>query len=182
MALTEEQYRNLIDTIRTGFLNCRPSEKVATCLVLEANLGLRISDILELRLDDIIADGDRYRLDIVEIKTKKRRTFTVPIQIRSYLQDYCLRHSIRPDEKLFDISERQVQRKLQQAADYLGYKRIGTHSFRKFFATRIYLNNNYNIVLVKELLQHSTATITQRYIGIGHQELENALRNNLEII
>lgn len=182
VALTDEQYRNLIDAIRSGFIGCRPSDRAATCLMLEANLGLRISDILNLRLDDIIADGDRFRLDIVEQKTGKKRTFTVPIQIRSYLQNYCRRYGIRPEDRIFDISERQVQHKLQQAADYLGYNRIGTHSFRKFFATRIYVNNNYNIVLVQKLLQHSDSTITQRYIGLGSEELENALKNNLEII
>ena len=30
---------------------------------------MRISDILNLRLDDIVRDGDRYRLEIVEQKT-----------------------------------------------------------------------------------------------------------------
>lgn len=49
----------------------KPNKKIATALTLEANLGLRISDILQLRLSAIIRDGDRYRLNIVEQKTKK---------------------------------------------------------------------------------------------------------------
>ena len=49
LALTEEQYKEIIDTIRTGFLSSRPNQRIATALVLEANLGLRISDILQLR-------------------------------------------------------------------------------------------------------------------------------------
>jgi integrase len=62
--------------------------------------------------------------------------------------------------------------------DHLGYTGISTHSFRKFFATQIYANNDYNIVLVQKLLQHSTAAITQKYIGIQPQQLENALQNH----
>ena len=67
-ALTEEQYRDIIDTMRTGFSGCRPNNRIATALVLEANLGIRISDILNLKLKDIVKDGNRYRLDIIEIK------------------------------------------------------------------------------------------------------------------
>ncbi len=182
VALTEEQYKELITVIRTGFLSYRPHEQVATALVIEANLGLRIGDILKLHLTDIIRDGDRYRLDIVEEKTDKKRTFTVPSEIMAYIQDYCIKNEIKPNQRIFNLTERTVQRHLEAAADYLEYQDIGTHSFRKFFATRIYVNNNYNISLVQELLQHSSAAITQRYIGIGSLELENAIKNNLNLL
>ena len=65
-ALTTEQYKEIIQTMREGFCGCRPNERIATALVLEGNLGLRISDILNLRLADIVRDGDRYRLEITE--------------------------------------------------------------------------------------------------------------------
>lgn len=71
VALTREQYQAIIQTMKQGITGCRPNERVATALVLEANLGLRISDIIHLRLADIIKDGERYRLSIVEQKTKK---------------------------------------------------------------------------------------------------------------
>lgn len=48
-ALTTEQYKEIIQTMREGFSGCRPNERIATALVLEGNLGLRISDILQLR-------------------------------------------------------------------------------------------------------------------------------------
>ena len=70
-ALTTEQYIEIITTMKEGFCGCRPNERIATTLVLEANLGLRISDILRLHLADIVRDGDRFRLDIVEQKTGK---------------------------------------------------------------------------------------------------------------
>ena len=78
-ALTTEQYKEIIHTMREGFCGCRPNERIATALVLEGNLGLRISDILKLRLCDIVRDGDRYRLEITEKKTGKQRIFTVPM-------------------------------------------------------------------------------------------------------
>ena len=94
-ALTNEQYKDIIRTLRTGFLGCRPNERIATALVLEGNLGIRISDIIKLRLCDIVHDGDRYRLEIIEKKTGKRRVFTVPLVIQQYIENYCLRNGIK---------------------------------------------------------------------------------------
>lgn len=142
VALSREQYNEIIDTLRTGFSGCRPNNRIATALVLEANLGLRISDIIHLKLNDIVKDGDRYRLDITEQKTGKKRTFTVPIEIYSYIQQYCIDNDIKSNEVIFNVSERAVQKQLKIVCDYLGYENISTHSFRKFYATNIYVNNN----------------------------------------
>lgn len=180
-ALTEEQYNDIIDTMKKGFTGCRPNNKIATALVLEANLGIRISDILNLKLNDIAKDGNEYRINIVEIKTKKKRIFTVPIEIYTYIQSYCIDNNIRPDEIIFPISERAVQKHLKLVCDWLGYKDIGTHSFRKFFATEIYKNNDYNILLVQKLLQHSTVAVTQRYISLSSKEIETALKNHIRL-
>ena len=87
IALTIDQYNEIIDTMRNGFTGCRANSRIATALVLEANLGLRISDILKLRLKDIIKDGNRYRLDIIEQKTGKERNFTVPTEIYNYIKN-----------------------------------------------------------------------------------------------
>jgi len=74
-----------------------------------------------------------------------------------------------------------VQQRLQDACDYLGLEGIGTHSFRKFFATQIYQNNGYDIALVQTLLQHSSPAITQRYIGIEPQRIEAALETHIRL-
>lgn len=186
VALTEEQYKNIIGTIYSGFICAdghivKPNKRIATALSLEANLGLRISDILQLRLSGIINDGNRYRLNIVEQKTKKKREFTVPIEIYSFIQNYALENNISPAAKLFNISERTVQNHLQLICEYLEYENISTHSFRKYFATSIYVNSNYNIELVRVLLQHSSTVTTQRYIGLQSKDIENALQNHIKL-
>ena len=178
-ALTEEQYNEIIDTMKTGFTGCRPNNRIATALVLEANLGIRISDILNLKLNDIVRDGDRYRLDITEIKTGKKRVFTVPLDIYSYIQTYCIDNGIKTDERIFPITERAVQKQLKIVCDWLDYTDISTHSFRKFFATEIYKDNDYNIILVQKLLQHSTPAVTQKYIGLSSKEIETALSKHI---
>lgn len=108
-ALTTEQYKEIIQTMREGFSGCRPNERIATALVLEGNLGLRISDILKLRPCDIVRDGDRYRLEITEQKTGKRRVFTVPLVIQQYIENYCLRHNIHRED-LISLSPSELYR------------------------------------------------------------------------
>lgn len=186
VALTEEQYRKIISTMRNGFVSIdghivKPNNRIATALSLEANLGLRISDILQLRLSDIVRDGDRYRLNIIEQKTKKKREFTVPMDIYIYIQNYALENNINPAAKLFDMSERAVTKHLKLVCDQLGYVGIGSHSFRKYFATSIYVNNQYDINLVRVLLQHSSTVTTQRYIGLQSKDIENALQNHIKL-
>ena len=130
----------------------------------------------------IIRDGNRYRLDIVEKKTKKKREFTVPADIYIYIQNYALENNIHPSAKLFAISERTVNKYLKLTCDYLGITGIASHSFRKYFATSIYVNNSYNIELVRVLLQHSSVVTTQRYLSIQTREIENALQNHIMLV
>lgn len=193
IALSEDQYTEIIQTMLTGSSLFRANRKIATALVLEANLGLRISDIVKLRLCDIVKDGERYRLDIIEQKTGKERNFTVPQSLYSYIQQYCIDNEIKSKELLFprsktvkniSITTTAVQKHLREVCDYLGMGdlNISTHSFRKFYATRVYENNDYNIVMVQRLLQHSTPAITQRYIGLGSKDLEEAIENSLLLV
>lgn len=186
VALTDQQYIDIITAIKSGFCHAgreyKPNERIATALTLEANLGMRISDILQLHYCDIIKDGDRYRLDIEEIKTGKARTFTVPDEIREFIDQYRVRNRMSEQQRLFDLSERQIQEHLKVACEYLGLTGISTHSFRKYFATQIYINNGYNIELVRQLLQHSSTAVTQKYIGIQQKQVETALQNHIKLL
>ena len=108
-----------------------------------------------------------------------RSSFTVPKEIYSYLILYYKELGIGRNKKLFDISERAIQKHLSKVCEYLDLYNVSTHSFRKFFATSIYINNDYDIVLVQKLLQHSNVAVTQKYIGIGDSGVEMALNNHI---
>ena len=183
-AVSKQEFEKIIYTIRTGFTlpdnrRVKPNDRIATALTLQANLGLRIGDVVKLKLSDIVLENGRYHLAITEEKTGKVRNFTVPSEVYIYIQNYALEHSLKPKQRLFDLSVRTVQNHLQLTCEYLGIYGLGTHSFRKFFAQTIYENNNYDIVLIKELLQHSSVAITQRYVGVGSQRIEKALQNHI---
>lgn len=183
VALTQEQYQEIITTMQTGGQGFRPNHRIAAALMMETNLGLRIGDILQLKLSDIVRDGGRYRLNIVEEKTGKKRTFTVPPAVYAWIRDYADQNGIEKSERLFPVTVRAVQKHLKLVCDYLEIEEdISTHSFRKLFATTLYNENNHDLVLVQNLLQHSSPAITRRYIGISEERMEQALSRNVNLI
>lgn len=185
VSLTEEQYKECIALIRSGFelngVSVRPNSRIATVLVLQACLGLRLGDTLQLRMTSFIKDGNRWRLDIVEQKTKKVRVFTTPVDVYSFIQEYAYANNIGKDAKLFDISERQVERHINKVFTKMNLplRNYGTHSMRKLFATKVYQDNNYDIKLVQTLLQHSSPATTALYIGISQKNVEDALAGTI---
>lgn len=180
-ALTTHQYQTIIRTIKTGRGSLRANPRIAAILTTEANLGMRIGDVLKLRLSDIVRDGGRYRLNIIEEKTGKKRTFTVPDEVYNFLKTYSSENSIPVGDYLFPVSVRAVQKHLKAVCEVLGYENVSTHSFRKWYATDIYEQNNHDIVLVQQLLQHSSPNVTRRYIGISDERIETAIANHVLI-
>lgn len=195
MALSVEDYTAIIDTITAGFQyedetgrkhTFRANEQLAVILKTEAVLGIRIGDVLNLRLTDIVKDGKGRRLDITEEKTGKERTFVVPKEVYAMLYDFMADNNRKKSDLLFatgkdgnrKVTERAVQKALKTVADYLGIENVGTHSFRKTFARNIYEDNGCNIELVRQALQHSSVVVTQRYIGVSSKQMSEALTNN----
>lgn len=181
----DTEYDAIIETIRNGFeyrgIRHKPNIRIAMGLQLERNLGLRISDVLRLTLDSFVRVGDKYRINIYEKKTGKYRDFLVPVEVYTLIVEYACKQGLGSKARLFAITERMVSEHLKLACQYLGYKGIGTHSFRKAFATQAYTNSDYNAEVVRRLLQHSSVVTTQRYIGVGDKEIEDALLKTVKI-
>lgn len=170
--ITNKEYQTIITTLREGYMNKRINTQVPDILVLEANLGLRVGDVLRLTKDNFIKVGEGYILRIIEQKTSKVKEFTVPQKVMEFIDTI---------ELPFTVSARTVRKTIQDVCDYLGYKDIGSHSFRKLFATNLYELNN-NIELVREALNHSDIAITQRYIGVDKREVSAAVEQIVNIL
>ena len=97
-AIDEDTYKLIIATMKNGFthegVQYKPNERIATVLVLEYNLGLRVGDILQLKVDSFVKDGSRYRLDMYEQKTNKYSNFTVPNEVYQFVLDYAYKNHI----------------------------------------------------------------------------------------
>lgn len=178
-ALSEEEYIEFIETMKEGFTGFRPNEHVAMALSVEAATGLRISDVLLLRPSSIVKYDREWHFNIVEKKTRKPRNFLVQDYVAINLKLYCAERGITGDDLIFPFKVRNVQARVAKVADYLDMKNISTHSFRKFFATKIYTENGNNIELLRKILQHSSVADTQRYIGVDTQKINEALAGHV---
>lgn len=186
VSMTMDEYRAFMTAVTEGFSyqdaegkphKFRPNAQLAMILQTEAVSGMRISDVLNLRLDSIVKDGKQYKFNVTEQKTGKARNFTVSKELYNTLREYALNNGIRRTDNLFTIGERAVQKQIGIVADHLGLANISTHSFRKCFAKNAYEVSGYNIELVRELLQHASTTTTQRYIAMSQRDIEKALQN-----
>lgn len=186
LAVNKDDYNRIIDTIQNGYtgkdgVKHRPAPHMAACLVIQANLGCRIGDILHLSLSSLVRDGDHYRLDIVEQKTGKARRHQVPEAVYSYIRAYCAENGINPERRIFQFSERAVQKALKAATEYLDIPQTSTHSFRKFAGQQIYKNSGHDIEATREFYQHGSVTITQTYIACSSERLTQAINKSINL-
>lgn len=180
-ALTDAEYHDIIDCIRNGYLEHRPNEQIATILTLEANLGCRINDVVNLTTDSFICDNGIWKLDIKEQKTGKSRYFIIPKPVKAFIDAWIEKRGISAHERLFSISAAAVWKAMRNVTAFLDLGKISTHSFRKKIASDIY-NKTHDIEVVREFLQHNSVTTTQRYIKRSSQQLEEAIANSVNII
>lgn len=179
--LTDQEYQDIIKYIRDGYCEHRPNPQIATILVLEANLGCRIGDILELRTDSVINDGGVWKLDIIEQKTGKSRNFIVPKPVKAFIDKWIETQAITTG-RLFTVSGQAVWKALRQVTDFLELKNVSTHSLRKYAANRIYENTGHDIEIVRSFLQHADTKTTMVYLKRSDPQLESAINNSVNII
>lgn len=172
------EYKQIIDLLLNGFTAkdnsiSRPNKQIALILQLQSSLGLRIGDVLSLKVNSF-RNG---KMEIVEDKTDKLQYREINSNVYNHIKDYALDNKLSPSDKLFDVGVRAVQRQLKIVCDYLGLENISTHSFRKLYATTAYEQSGNNLELVKELLNHTSIATTQRYIRVSQKEIDKASAN-----
>ncbi|MBQ8193588.1 MAG: tyrosine-type recombinase/integrase [Bacilli bacterium] len=175
--LSIEEYKQIIELIESGFTYTneddksehifRPNIQVSLALQLEANIGLRIGDILRLKVDSFRGN----KLEFIEQKTKKLQYRNVNPMIVSLIKDYAIEKGLKKNDYIFNISEKAIQKQLRIICKYLALDNISTHSFRKTYATLQYENSNYDIEAVRLLLNHSNISNTMRYIKANQQKV-----------
>ena len=71
------------------------------------------------------------------------------------------------------LLRQQAYKIINGVAKAVGIKEnIGTHTLRKTFGYHAY-NNGYDITLIQKLFNHSSPSVTLRYIGITQDEMDD---------
>ena len=155
------------------------SKRNLLLFLLGINSGLRISDILKLKIKDV---KNKQYIEIKEQKTGKCRKFLITNSYKTLLKEYI--NDKNEDEWLFPsqrgkraISRIQAYRIINLACEKAGItSRIGTHTLRKTFAYHFYKQNK-DVALLQNILNHSTPSITLRYIGINQDIIDKNFKN-----
>ena len=153
------------------------SDRDALLFMFGIYSGLRISDIIKLRVRDV---RGRDRIVVKETKTGKDKTIKINHALRKSIAAYV--QDKKDYEVLFKsrqginkpVSRQQAYNIINSAGKHFGLEHIGTHTMRKTFGFHIYQKTK-NITLVQKLLNHSSPEFTLTYIGMTEKAMEDAV-------
>ncbi len=151
--------------------------KYGLYFVLGINTALRVSDLIKLKVSDVLGS----HIELSEQKTKKRKKILIPDHVRAKILSFI--QGKKEDDWLFEAKHtgRHIKRKtaskfLVKASRQIGLKNINTHSLRKTFGYHLYKETN-DLALVMKFLNHSNIANTLRYLGIDQEKEDQTMKN-----
>jgi len=155
---------------QTSFRN-----KVLFCFGI--NSGLRISDILSLNVSDV---RGKTHVEVCEKKTGKIKKFPINNKLerllKSYIADKADNEPLFKSIRHYRLDRSQAYRILNDACAAVGIEaNIGTHSMRKTFGYHHYKQFK-DVAMLQRIFNHSSPTITLRYIGIDQDEIDKSYK------
>ncbi len=159
-----------------GLFNALANLKHKAILFTAYSAGLRVSEVVGLRLKDI--DSDRMQIKIVAAKGKKDRYVGLSPVVLDILRAYIKREKLKPTTYLFEAekaglpySARSAQKVFQRAKEKAGIRKdVSFHSLRHSFATHL-LEKGIDIRFIKDILGHFSIKTTERYTHITNRKL-----------
>lgn len=140
--------------------------------------GLRISDILMLRVRDV---KDKDHIYIREKKTGKEKRFIIHEELQEILGEYIqnkqdYEHLFKSRKGLNNpITREHAYAILNNAAKIFGLESIGTHTMRKTFGYFLYQETK-DAITIKEIFNHSDISTTLRYIGVNQDHKDKVIK------
>lgn len=158
--------------------NAISNKKHKAMLFAAYSAGLRVSEIVNLRIADI--DSSRMQIFIRRAKGKKDRYVSLSPILLDILREYMRTYTPRPREFLFESEQtfsaypaRTVQQIFSNAKRRAGIrKEVGVHSLRHSFATHL-LDKGTDIRYIKDILGHFNIKTTERYLHVSKSKLVN---------
>lgn len=155
----------------------RENERDYIMFLLGIHTGLRISDILRLKVGDV---KNRNHICIIEKKTKKSKKFLINPELKRELNRYCkgeenykfiIRSREGENNPISRIRAYQILMDIGNLFDI----HISCHTLRKTFGYWHYQNNK-DVVQLMEIFNHSDQRVTLRYIGVIQDELDKSVK------
>ena len=170
----------LNETELTNLFNALANKKHKAMLFTAYSSGLRVSEIVNLKISDI--DSKRMQILVQRAKGKKDRYVNLSPLVLDILRKYIQEYKPRPKVYLFESEQtftayptRTVQQIFTNAKHKAGIrKEVGIHSLRHSFATHL-LDKGTDIRYIKDLLGHFNLKTTERYLHVSKKQLVNII-------
>jgi integrase/recombinase XerD len=164
-ALSEEELKK--------FLKVVDNPKYKLIIELLYKTGMRISELLNLKVKDIDLDTGKI---IVCGKGKKERVVYIDKDMIEKIKHYKKGRSGR----LFPMTQHAVQAYFRRKRKEAGLdEKVTPHALRHTYATRL-LELGMDIRLIKELLGHSDISTTQIYTKVSEKQLKKEVLKRLK--
>lgn len=144
---------------------------------LSYGMGLRVSEIVQLKISDI--DSKTMQVFISKAKGKKDRYVNLPDSILEDLRNYYREY--RPKDFLFEginggaFSTRSAQSVFKNAMNKAGIrKKVGIHALRHSYATHL-LEYGTDISLIQKLMGHNQISTTLNYTKVSDNHLRKVV-------
>lgn len=152
------------------------------------NSGMRVQDLLTLKVADVLDKKIGERIMVKEKKTGKENVIVVNKEILSCFTLYLDELQPSSDDYLFQSRKGKNQpittyrvtglvKEWAEALNIIG--NFGAHTLRKSFCyiQRVHFGVPWEVL--SERLNHSSPAITRRYLGVQKDEVEEILLNNI---
>lgn len=155
-------------------------------LILGCHFGLRISDLLSIKWDQVI---DKEDIIITESKTGKQRKITFNERVKEAVllcsEELKNKNGHWSGEYVFanrwggQLSVSFINKRLKVILSKYNIKvdNASSHLLRKSFGRRLWEVENESekaLIFLSEIFNHSNISITRRYLGISQQEISDA--------
>ena len=156
--------------------------------VMGVNSGLRVQDLLALKVSDVrgLKQGDR--IAIIEKKTGKPNVLIVNKEILASMEDYF--SEAENDDSNFLFKSRKgrnyplttltVTKMVKAWTAAINLKgNFGAHTLRKTWTYHQRKEFGVSWEVLAKRLNHSNPSVTRRYLGIQDEEVEEVLLNSI---
>lgn len=155
--------------------------KFALLIATGSYIGLRISDLLQLKWEQVL---NQDYFTITEKKTRKTRKVTINPELQDILTRLYKALGAEQGQYMFinrfgdkPFSIQYVNAKLKEIFTKYSIKgQYSSHFMRKTLGRRVWEMNKYSdqaLLLLSQLFNHSSVSTTKIYLGIREQEISN---------
>ncbi|MFW5720600.1 MAG: tyrosine-type recombinase/integrase [Candidatus Dojkabacteria bacterium] len=167
-------------------LSDQPRDKLL--FVMGINSGLRVQDLLALKVKEVIGCKVGDRLGIRERKTGKDNVLIFNREIVASLDEFLAQTEPAQEHYLFKsrkgvnapLTTYSVTMMVKRWAAIINLKgNYGAHTLRKTWTFHQRKTFGVSWEVLAKRLNHSTPSVTRRYLGVQDEEVEEVLLNSL---